>query len=692
MKTFHIVCPHDCPDTCSIQVNVDESGRAIKVQGNPQHPTTDGVLCTKVSRYLDRVYHPERLMTPLRRVGRKGEGKFERISWEEALASIAEQLTSIAARNPEAIVPCSYGGTMGIVQKEGMAARFFNKLGASLLDRTVCASAGAAALKATLGAGVGADLEQVQNARLILIWGSNPVVCGVHFWRRAQEAQRKGALLIAIDPHRSLTAQKCDQHLAPLPGTDGALALALIHILIRDNWLDHDYINHYTLGFEALKQRAADFPPEKAAQICSLSVEQIEQLAAVIGQTAVQAQQPVLIKAGYGMQRVRGGGNAVRAIACIPALIGAWRHAAGGHLMSTSGMFPMNTARLERADLWPNGKKPRTINLSQVGDALLQQGDTKFGAKVEAVIVYNCNPLAILPDSEKVVAGFKREDLFTVVIEQFQTDTADYADIILPATTQLEHEDLHKSYGHYYLMKNQAAIAPLGECKRNSEIFRLLAAQMGLTDAALQADDDSIMRDAMHWDHEYTSKMCWETLQTQGWERLNVANPPFAKGGFPTASGKCEFFSKSLMQQGIDPVPNFIEPHESVLSQPELAKQFPLQMISPPEQHFLNSSFVNVGSLRKKTLEPTLEIHPNDADERSIQSDQPVRVFNKRGSFQAKAQVTERARPGVVVAPSIWWRKYSRDGKNCNDVSSQALTDMGAAATYYDCLVQVEAL
>lgn len=690
MFTVPVACPHDCPDTCAMRVTVNEAGRAIKIEGDPDHPTTDGVLCTKVARYLERTYHPERLLHPLKRVGRKGEGKFEPITWEAALNQIAERLKIIAARNPEAIMPYSYGGTMGMVQREGMAGRFFNKLGASRLDRTICASAGAVAMRTTYGAGVGMDVEQLDKAKLILIWGSNPITTGVHIWRKVQAAQRNGATVIAIDPHRSLTAQKCQQHLAILPGTDAALAFALMHIWLREQWLDYDYIERYTLGFNELAERASAYTPERVAAICGITAAEIEALAALIAKTALHDKQPVAFRLGYGAQRVRGGANAIRAVACLPSLIGAWRHAAGGLLLSSSGFYPMNPI-LERPDLYPNGQ-PRLLNMSTIGDHLLQAGDAQFGPQVEAVIVYNSNPIAIAPESAKVLQGFAREDLFTVVLEHFQTDTADYADIILPATTQLEHSDIHKSYGHRYILLSQQAIQPLGECKSNAEIFRLLATKMGFTESCFQDDDLTLAQAAFNWQHPHTEQMSWETLQQQGWEKLNVADAAFAEGNFPTPSGRCEFASSELAAQGLDPLPDYLAPYESPASNPELAARFPLQLISPPARHFLNSSFVNVDSLRKQLPEPTLELHPHDAAKRGIQEGQLIRVFNERGEFQVKAVITERIKQGVVLAYSIWWKKLSADGKNCNEVASQALTDLGAAATFYDCLVEVAAV
>lgn len=587
-------------------------------------------------------------------------------------------------------MPYSYGGTMGMVQREGMAARFFNRLGASRLDRTICASAGAAAMRTTYGAGVGMDVEQLDKAKLILIWGSNPITTGIHIWRKVQAAQRQGATVIAIDPHRSLTAQKCHQHIALLPGTDAALALGLMHIFIREQWLDHEYIERYTLGFDELAERAGVYSPERVAAICGITTAEIEALAALIAKTALHDQQPVAFRLGYGTQRVRGGANAIRAVACLPSLIGAWRHAAGGLLLSSSGFYPMNPAGLERPDLYPQGT-PRLLNMSTLGNHLLHEGDTSFGAKVEAVIVYNSNPVAIAPDSRQVEQGFAREDLFTVVLEHFQTDTANYADIILPATTQLEHSDIHKSYGHRYILLSQQAIQPLGECKSNSDIFRLLAAKMGFTDSCFQDDDLRLAQAAFNWQHPHTAHISWENLQQHGWQKLNIAEAAFAEGGFPSPSGRCEFASTELAEQGLDPVPDYLPPYESVASNPDLAAHYPLQLISPPARHFLNSSFVNIASLRKQLPEPSLEIHPTDAAARHLQEGQMLKVFNARGEFQVKAVITDRVKQGVVLAYSIWWKRMSADGKNCNEVTSQALTDLGAAATFYDCLVEVQA-
>ncbi|SFG97209.1 Anaerobic selenocysteine-containing dehydrogenase [Duganella sp. CF458] len=672
-------CPHDCPDTCALLVTV-EDGVATEVKGDPEHPTTAGVLCTKVSRYTERTYAPDRLLYPMRRVGRKGEGKFERISWEQALDEIAARLKPLAASEPEAILPYSYAGTMGLVQGESMSSRFFHKIGASLLDRTICATAGATGYKYTVGASIGTDIEQFQDAKLLIIWGGNPIASNLHFWTRAQAAKRNGAKLIAIDPYRSLTAEKCHQHIAVLPGTDAALALGLMHILVRDDLLDHDYIADYTVGFEALRQRVAEWTPERVASTCGITVEEVEGLARDYGQTAKRGE-PVAIRMNYGVQRVHGGGMAVRNIACLPALVGAWRHAAGGVQLSASGTFKKNLAALQRPDLL--AKQPRTINMTTIGDDLLRPASPEFGPQVKAVIVYNSNPLAVAPDSSKVQAGFAREDLFTVVLEHFQTDTADYADIVLPATTQLEHTDAHSAYGHLYMMANNPAIAPIGESKANTEIFRLLAARMGFDDPCFRDSDDALASVAF-------VQFDWESLKRKGWQKLEVPDAPFACGNFPTASGKCEFYSESMKKDGLDPLPSYIPNYESAASAPDLAAKYPLAMISPPARNFLNSTFVNVQSLRATEGQPQLDIHPDDAATRAINHGDMVRIFNDRGSFMCKARVTPKARQGLVVGLSIWWKKLAGDGKNANEVTSQRLTDMGRAPTFYDTLVQVE--
>ncbi len=558
---------------------------------------------------------------------------------------------------------------MGLVQGEGMAARFFHRLGAALLDRTICATAGGEGLVHTLGGKVGMRVEAFAEAQLILIWGSNSIASNLHFWRLAQQAKRAGAQLVCIDPRRSETADKCHEHIALRPGTDAALALALMHELVVHDWLDHDYIEQHTLGWSALRQRALQWPPERAAEVCGVPVQQILDLARAYGTI-----RPAAIRLNYGMQRVRGGGNAVRAIACLPALVGAWREAAGGLLLSASGNFPIDRAALQRPDLLA-GRRPRTVNMSTIGQALRADASER----IDALIVYNSNPVAVAPDSSQVVAGFSREDLFTVVLEHFQTDTADFADFILPATTQLEHWDIHASYGHTDVLLNRPAITPLGQAWPNTAIFRALAQRMGFDEPCFQEDDETLCRTA------FGDAVDFQTLLDQGFATLPLPEAPFAQGGFPTPSGRCEFFSARLVAQGLDGLPDHLPNFES----PGSSDLYPLAMISPPARNFLNSSFVNVKSLRDIEGEPLLELHPQDAAERGIATGDMVRVFNDRGEHRCKAEVSERARPGVVHGLGIWWRKLGLDGTNVNELTSQRLTDLGRGPTFYDCLVEV---
>jgi len=673
-------CPHDCPDTCAMLVTVKD-GVAVKVAGDPSHPFTDGSLCTKVSHYTERTYAPDRLLHPLRRMGPKGSGEFKRIGWNEALDEIAARLTALAAEDPQSILPLSYAGTMGMLQYSSMDRRFFHKLGASQLERTLCSSAGKAGIKATLGGSYGMDPEHYQDARLILIWGSNPITSNLHFWARAQEAKRRGAKIIAIDPYRSLTAEKCTQHVALLPGTDGALALGMMHVLIKEGLIDEDYVQRYTLGFDALKEKTDSYSPEWAAKTCGLPVGEIVQLAREYGTT-----KPAAIRLNYGMQRHAGGGMAARNIACLPALVGAWRDPAGGILLTTADNYQFDHAKLERPDLMPT-PRPRAFNHSKLGDAL-----TAANPPVRAVIVYNNNPVAVCPESSKVIEGFKREDLFCVVMDSFLTDTADYADIVLPATTQLEHADIHKSYGHLYVLANNPAIAPVGESLPNAEVFRRLAARMGFEEACFRDSDDDLARQAIGSGHANLAGIDWETLKKAGWQRLALPQTfaPFAKGGFHTPSGKCEFYSETLRTQGHDPLPGYNPPAESPSSNPRLAAKYPLNFLSPPVRNFLNSSFANMKRFRDAEGEPSLELHSVDAAARGIRDGDAVRVFNDRGSFTLKARVNDKPRPGVVVAPSVWWRKFAPDRRNANELTSQRTADMGGAATFYDCLVEVQ--
>ena len=666
-------CPHDCPDTCGLVTTVQD-GVALRLQGNPDHPHTAGVLCTKVSRYLERNAHPDRLTVPLRRVGAKGEGRFEEVSWDEALDDIAARLKALP--DPACIQPYSYAGTMGLVQGESMDRRFFHKLGASLLERTICSSAGGEGLVQTLGAKVGMRVEHFAESKLILIWGSNSIGSNLHFWRHVQTARRAGAKVVCIDPRRTETAEKCDEHLALLPGTDAALALALMHELIVHDRLDHDYLARHTLGWEKLRARALLWPPARAARVCGLEAAQIVSLAHDYGNIS-----PAAIRLNYGMQRARGGGNAARAVCCLPALVGAWRHRAGGLLLSASGHFPVDRAALQRPDLLA-GRRPRLVNMSQIGRALAGDAEAlSNGPPIRALVVYNSNPVAVAPESASVVAGFAREDLFTVVLEQFQTDTADYADYLLPATTQIEHHDIHTSYGHTDVLLNRPAVAPRGQARSNAWVFRELARRMGFDEPCF-ADSDEDLCDQAFADGAIDKAQ----LQAQGFASVRMPDAPFAEGGFPSPSGRCEFFSERLARQGLDGLPDYLPNHEPAGA----SADYPLAMISPPARNFLNSTFVNVTSLRSMEGEPLLEISPADAEARRIAPGDMVRVFNSRGEHRCRVEISRRARPGVVHGLGIWWRKYSPDGRNVNELTSQNLTDLGHGPTFYDCAVQVE--
>ena len=681
-------CPHDCPDTCALEYHVAD-GKLIEVKGSPTHSVTAGVLCTKVAKYPLRTYHPTRVTTPLKRIGAKGEGKFAPISWAEALTTIATKFKSIIGEfGAEAILPYSYAGNMGMLQYGSMDRRFFHTIGASQLDRTICASAGAAGLTVTLGSRMGTDMEAFAHSELIILWGTNPITSNLHLWSRCQEAKRRGARLIAIDPYRSLSAEKCHQWLPIKPGTDAALALAMMHVLIRDDRLDHEYIAKYTLGFAELKARAAEWTPERASAICGIPVADIEALAKAYGSTKKAA-----IRLNYGMQRHGGGGMAVRTIACLPALTGAWREASGGLLLSTSGAYPMNLAYLERPDLMPssNGKLPRLVNMNQLGDALNGLGDPP----VKAMFVYNSNPGAVAPDGNQVLKGLARDDLFTVVSDIFVTDTARYADIVLPATTSPEHDDINRSYGHYDLVLNRRAIDPVGESLPNTELFRRLAKAMNLTDPCFDESDESMIRHAFDWSHKSLAGLSFETLERDGVLRMNYPKKdgfitPFAEGGFGTPSGKCEFYSETLAKRGLDPLPTYIAPHEGEAS--DLAAEFPLALNTPPARNFMNSTFGNIEELARPHGAPTVQLNPADAAARQVVEGQTVRVFNRRGVMKLAATVTDDTRPGVATILWGQWRNHPGAEGFVNDLTSQALSDIGGGATFYDCRVEVAAV
>lgn len=715
-------CPHDCPDTCSWQVAVDRaSGEAIDIWGNADHPITQGRLCGKVDRYLERTYHRDRLLTPLKRVGPKGSGDFVPVSWEEALTVIADKLQQIIATDgAEAVLPYSYAGTMGYLQGEGLASRFFNKMGASQLARTICSEAGFEGYRYTIGGSEGMETEAYAHAKLILIWGSNTLTSNLHLWPFIQTARKAGARVIVIDPAQTRTAAAADEWIPIQPGTDGALALALMHEIIRQGWHNMDYIAQHTIGFDALAERVQEWTAERAATITGIPVERIRQLAHEYATT-----QPAAIRINYGLQRHYGGGMAVRNIACLPALTGAWRHYGGGIQLSNSGHFRrLNGTDLYRPDLLA-GRVPRSFNMNRLGDALSLDAATRAqalyhprpsdpiptaadaGAPVKALVVYNCNPAAVAPDQSRVLSGLQRDDLFTVVLEHFQTDTADYADYILPATTQLEHWDLQRAYGHTYLLLNQPAIAPVGQSVPNSEIFRRLAQVMGYTEDCFHEDDETILRNFVERQtHPTVQGITWEQLLTEGFMRLQLPLPnlAFAHGNFPTPSGKCEFYSERMARDGYDPLPSYTPPnwqrdrrlertqimHHASDVRPAQSSRSPLICISPPAHSFLNSSFANLERFQQRETQPLLQIHPDDATVRGIASGDQVTVSNALGSVALVAAVTTKIVPGTVLAPGIWWSKFSPDGRNINQITPQDETDMGGSASFYDTLVTVE--
>jgi anaerobic selenocysteine-containing dehydrogenase len=690
--TVRAVCPHDCPDTCGMVVGVRD-GVAVDLRGDREHPFTKGFLCQKVSRYLERTYHADRLKYPLRRVGPKGAGKFERISWDEATAIICDRFREIAASpdGPQAILPYSYAGTMGKLQGESLDRRFFHRLGASLLDRTICATAGIAGCEITLGTRAVIDPDTVVKSRYIINWGSNTSVTNMHLWALMHQARKRGARIVTIDPYRSATAGRSDWWLPIRPGTDAALALGMMHIIFREGWQDNAYLNDYCVGAAELRERVmTQYSPERVAGITGISVADIERLTQEYARSRDERGGPAFIRLNYGLQRHRGGGMAVRTIVCLPALTGDWRHVGGGAFLSSSKLYPFNNDALQRPDLIRPGT--RTVNMVQLAEAL--HGDLP-GPPVRALYVYNSNPAAVCPDQSRVLAGLRREDLFTVVHDLFQTDTADYADILLPATSQLEQFDIHGSYGHMYIQVNEPAIAPLHEAKCNTDVFRLLARVMKFERELFERSDEDLAREAIAplEASQALNGITVDRLKDEGPLRLNLPRDyaPFSQGNFATPSGKCELYSPHLAAQGLDPLPTYTPPAEDPQTQPELAAKYPLQMVSPPNPSFLNSSFVNIDTLRRTAGEPTLEIHPADAASRGIADGAAVRVFNARGDFRAKAIVGETVKRGVVVTLGVWWNKYTSDGKNCNTTASTTLTDFGAGATFFDNLVEVEA-
>ena len=672
MTVRHSVCSLDCPDTCGLLINV-ENGVGAKLRGDPAHPVTRGFLCGKVAQYLEREYSPERLLYPMKRTGAKGSGQFARIGWDEAFSTIASRLkATVAEFGSESVLPYSYAGTMGLLNNAGMDRRFFHRLGASRLDRTICSSTGGAALTASLGHRFGTEPEQFREAKLIIAWGANIHGTNVHLWPFILEARRRGARLIVIDPVKTKTARLADRHLVINPGSDLALALGLMHVILREGLEDRDYIDRYTSGFDELKTLAAQYPPERVEALTGIGREDVVALAREYATT-----RPAVIRLNYGVQRSERGGAAVRAIVALPALIGSWKEVGGGAQLSTSGGYPFNRVALEMPELQGPAPK-RLINMTELGKALTQVDDPP----VKAMIVYNSNPAAIAPMQNLVLKGLAREDLFTVVLEQFQTDTADYADIVLPVTTFLEHTDLYLAYGHYYLQFARPALPRPGEVKSNVDIFRALAHAMGFEETCFNDSEDDMIRATLSSGHKFLEGITLERLEREHFIRLNVAEAdepflPFANGGFGTPSGKCEFGTQ-----------DYVPPIESRLGDAELRRAYPLEMVSSKNDDSMNSTFGRRPAVDAQTS--ILYLNSVDAAMRGVQDGDRVRVFNGRGAVLLRASVDGVVAPGVVRAPSVRWAKLSESGRSINVLTSDRLTDIGGGATFYSCLVQVE--
>jgi anaerobic selenocysteine-containing dehydrogenase len=716
-KVIHAACPHDCPDACGVLITV-EDGRATKIQGDPGHPVTRGFLCAKVAKYLDRVYSPDRVMYPMRRIAPKGltaggakagEGaratqSWERITWDEALDEIAARFRAIIAEfGSEAILPYSYGGTLGALNGASMDRRFFSRLGASQLERTICSSAGEAGLESVFGVKLGTEPEQFIHSRYIIAWASNIHGNNVHLWPFIAEARRKGAKLVVIDPYRTRTAACADWHLPINPGTDGALALAMMHVIIGEGLHDADYVAKYTLGFDHLVEKVKAYPPERAAQWTGIAAEDIRKLAREYATV-----RPSVIRLNYGVQRSEGGGMATRSIAMLPCIIGSLKEVGGGLHLSTSGAFGLNNDALRRPDLKPEDRQrpPRLVNMVRLGEALNMLSDPP----VKALFVYNSNPAAVCPNHNEVVRGLKRPDLFAVVHEQFFTDTTDYADIVLPATTFFEHKDLQTAYGHYYLQVSDQAIEPLGECRANVEVFRALAGRMGFQDPCFAETIDQMIDGALASSNPWLDGLNRERLEREGQVRLNFSSQlpvagcqpettpgtiqkahepflPFAKGNFRTPSGKAELYSEAMIALGLDPVAEFTPPMES--RHGGQGKAFPLELLARKSDNFLNSTFSNLPSVQ--TMEETnlLEMHSADARARGIADGETVRVYNRRGEIFLKARVDGAVQSGVVSA-KLNWAKLGPGFRNVNVLTSEKLSDLGNSATFYSVLVEVE--
>jgi anaerobic selenocysteine-containing dehydrogenase len=677
-------CPLDCPDTCSWVVTV-EHGQATALRGDRRHPYTRGALCAKVNRFLDYTRAPDRLLHPQRRVGAKGEGRFARISWDEALGEIAARWKAIVDRHgPQAIWPYQGTGSMGVLQGvAGCGQRLWNVLGTSRHVMTICTIAGGFGTGYTLGHNqVGMDPETFSASRLILLWGTNTLTTNHHLWKYVEAARRDGAYLAVIDPIRTRTAERADEHVALIPGTDAALALGLLHVVLALGKEDREFIEAHTTGWEPFRARILEYPPERVAAITGVARERIVALGERLATT-----RPTGIRLAMGMQRHGGGGMAARVITCIPGVTGDWRYPGGGAVYDTRGFFRANWRALLRDDLRPAGV--RRLSMTRLGEGLLEVDDPP----VQALLVYSSNPLATVPDQNKVRRGLTREDLFTVVIDHFQTDTADYADILLPATMQTEHADLHYAYGHLYVAWNEPAVPPPGECLPNSEIFRRLARALGVTEPCVYDSDEEMARQVLASDAPALAGITLERLRRDGWARLAVPTPfvPFADG-FLTASRKLEFYSSRMAEAGLDPVPTYTPPYEAAQRDTDLARRYPLALIAPAAHYFLNATFVNVPELAQRQGGPTIELHPADAAARGLREGDEARVYNDRGEFRARVIVSDRVSPGVAAGIKGFWPKHVAGAANANTTVAERDADMGGGAVYHDNRVEVARL
>ncbi|OMG45681.1 oxidoreductase [Paenibacillus macerans] len=679
---FPAVCPLDCPDTCGLLLH-KENGKIVKVTGNPDHPVTQGAICNKVRNMAERVYHPERVLYPLKRVGAKGEGKFARITWDEAVAEISGRYKElIREHGPESIMPYSFYGNMGILSVDGMDRRFFHRLGTTQLQQGICNSAGNAGWKYTMGFGGGTSPEETVNAKLIIVWGGNLVSTNMHQVALIEKARKQGAQLVVIDVHRNRTGQRADWFIPLYPGTDSALALGIMHVLFERGLVNETFLERYTIGHAELREHVKQYTPERVSAITGVPAEDIVKLAVLYGETS-----PAYIHIGNGLQHHDNGGMNVRTISCLPALTGQWLVPGGGAYKSNGAYGKMNAAALERPDLRPN-PGARTVSMNRLGEALLT-----LDPPIRALFVYCSNPAVVAPDTGKVERGLRREDLFTVVHDLFLTDTAKYADIVLPATSSFENTDLYSSYWHHYVQLQEPVIPARGESKSNVETFKLLAAAMGFEEEAFRDSEEDMIRQALQFPHNpYLQGVTLEKLQEQRFVKLNMEHQKDYLDNLKTPSGKIELYSAAMERAGLPPLPTYVPLREGYDGErrPGEGDAYPLMFISPPNHSFLNSTFGNVEKLTALEKSPLLQIHPQDAAERGIEDGDEVTVWNDRGSYRVKTSVTDKMLPGIVVSQGLWWEQEDGRRTRANALTPDRLADLGGGAVFFSTVVNVK--